>query len=427
MLERIRPASLALALVVIPVLAWSGCASHAAPKSPAGAPQEASAAPASAKSTAEPTPAEVAASHDRAGNDYLTGRELDDAEREFQLALAAMPNDPVALAGLGQVAVARGQYEQAVPLLQRATTVPSQMTPAFLALGQAEMATGNMKGAAAAYRQALALDPENLDARLCLARALSSLGDFDEAEGVCRGAVRATGNDPAAQARAYRMLGEVYSAQGKTPEAVSTLYRASELAPRDVETARVLGAVAARGQLYAEAAAAYTRVLQLAPLDVEAKKQLGWVNFKLGRYTLAISDYEAVSDSLGLEDRYYLAQSYAKIEKADRAAELFRGVARADPVTYKGVYCSMAYAYYDANRYQRAIEVVHEGLVADSASACLRFCWGQALDKLGRHEEAIPVFEAVLNDPAYSESAKQELERQRRIVRLMQSNEKGNN
>ena len=86
----------------------------------------------------------------------------------------------------------------------------------------------------------------------------------------------------------------------------------------------------------------------------------------------------------------------------------------------------MAYAYYDANRYLRAIETVKEGLNGDSSSACLKFCWAQALDKLGRHEEAIPVFETVLADPAYAESAKRELERQQRIVRLLKTKDRGN-
>jgi tetratricopeptide (TPR) repeat protein len=81
----------------------------------------------------------------------------------------------------------------------------------------------------------------------------------------------------------------------------------------------------------------------------------------------------------------------------------------------------MAYAYYDANRYESAIRIALEGLAADSTSACLHFCWAQALDKLGRHKDAIPVFEAALEDPAYADAAKRELERQRRIVRLLQS------
>jgi tetratricopeptide (TPR) repeat protein len=167
-------------------------------------------------------------------------------------------------------------------------------------------------------------------------------------------------------------------------------------------------------------------VLLLAPLDVAAKKQYAWVNFKLERYPNAIRDYEAVGDSLGTADRYYLAQAYAKSAKVDRAVELYRQVARLDPQNYKGVYCNMAYAYYEANRYQRAIDAAREGLREDSTSACLRFCWAQALDKLGKHDEAIPVFETVVADPAYSESAKRELERQRRIVRLLKTKERGN-
>jgi tetratricopeptide (TPR) repeat protein len=150
------------------------------------------------------------------------------------------------------------------------------------------------------------------------------------------------------------------------------------------------------------------------------------VNFKLERYPASIKHYEALGDSLGTVDRYYLAQAYAKTNKTDRAVELFRSVVKSDPQNYKGVYCNMAYAYYDATRYQRAIEVIQEGLAGDSANACLKFCWAQALDKLGRHEEAIPVFESTMADPAYSESAQRELERQKRIVRLLKTKDKTN-
>ena len=99
---------------------------------------------------------------------------------------------------------------------------------------------------------------------------------------------------------------------------------------------------------------------------------------------------------------------------------------RLDPENYRGVYCNMAYAYYDATRYDRAISVIQEGLQQDTSSACLKYCWAQALDKLGRHEEAIPAFEAAMADPTYAEAAQRELERQKRIVRLLHSKEKGN-
>jgi tetratricopeptide (TPR) repeat protein len=415
--ERIGTTSVLVAAACL--LIATGCASHGRPQ----------AAPASNTGPAPKSGAAAreAAAHADSGNLYLTSGQWDAAEREYRLALQSDPSNQAALAGLGRIAVARGQYEQAVPLLEQATRVPSQMASTLRALGDAYAATGNLEGAASAYREAVALSPGDPGVRLSLAAALMRVGEFDEAGSVCRGAIRLSKGNPSLLAKAYQQLGEIYSYEGRTAEAIAALYKASELSPRDVEVARGLGGAVVRAGLYGEAAAAYARLLQLAPLDLDAKRQLAWVNFKLERYPAAIKDYESVGDSLDVADRYYLAQAYAKTDRVDRAAELFRAVAREDPEHYKGVYCNMAYAYYDANRYQRAIEAAREGLANDSTSACLRFCWAQALDKLGRHEEAIPVFEAVLNDPAYSQSAQQELERQRRIMKLMQTNQKPEN
>jgi protein O-GlcNAc transferase len=377
--------------------------------------------------TAVPPAESPAVDHVRVGNEFLEKKLFDDAEREFRLALEKDPDDLGAVSGLGQVALARGQYREALPHLERATSISSEMVSAFRSLGDAYAATGDFARASTAYRQAVALAPNDVETRLALARTLTENGEYTEAREVCHAMIRVSRGSPAAQARSYAQLGEVYSREGRTPEAMASLYKASELNPADAVITRALAASAVRGGLYAEASSAYGRVLSLAPLDVQAKKQLAWVQFKLERYPAAIKHYEAVGESLGTVDRYYLAQAYAKTSKVDRAVDLFREVVRTDPENYKGVYCNMAYAYYDANRYQRAIETAREGLAGDSASACLRFCWAQALDKLGRHEDAIPVFETVLGDPAYAEPAKRELERQRRIVRLLKTKERGTN
>jgi tetratricopeptide (TPR) repeat protein len=365
-------------------------------------------------------------SHVQSGREAMSRGLYDEAEREFRLALESEPTNEEALAGLGQVQVKRGNYSEAVPNLERATRSTSQMVSAFRSLGDAYAATGQTEKAATAYRQAVALTPNDVGARLALAGSLTEIGEYDEAAAICNATLRMAKGQPAQLAATYRQIGEVHAHKGNTPEAMSAYYRAAELDPENKEIVRGIATTAVKSGLYAEAASALNRVLVLAPLDVAAKKQLAWVNFKLERYPNAIHDYEAVADSLGTADRYYLAQAYAKSSKVDRAVELYRQVAAQDPQNYKGVYCNMAYAYYEANRYQRAIDVAREGLKDDSTSACLRFCWAQALDKMGKHDEAIPVFETVLADPAYAESAKRELERQRRIVKLLKTKERGN-
>ncbi len=397
------------------LLLASGCASHGRPP----AAPAVTMAPASAKSAASRQ--EEARRQIETGNDLVKRGLLDEAEHAFRLALEADPASLDAVSGLGRVQVQRGQYSEAVPLLERAARVSSQMGSTFRALGDAYAATGDPERATVAYRQAVALTPGDLGARLSFAHALTEIGAYDEAEEVCEHSIRIAREDPRQLSRVHQELGEIHCRQGKTPEALSSYYKASELSPRDVEVARGLAACAVRGGLYVEAAAAYSRLLQLAPLDLQAKKQLGWVNFKLERYPVAIAHYEAIRDSLGTVDRYYLGQAYAKSSKTDRAIEQFREVIRLDKENYKGVYCNMASAYYEANRYDSAIKMAREGLASDSGSTCLRFCWAQALDKLGRHEEAIPIFEACLNDPTYTGEAQRELERQKRIVRLLKS------
>ena len=396
-----------------------GCASHDRPRAVPEA-----AAPATDGSLSTPSgvsPQQQARRDVETGNELMKRGQYDEAEHSFRLALERDPSSLEAVAGLGRVAVRRGQYSEAVPLLERATKVSSQIVPAYQALGDAYAATGDVDRAAAAYRQAVALAPGDLDSRLSLARSLTEVGDYVEAENLCQRSMRIARDDPSSLAHVHQALGEIYCRQGKSPAAMSAYYKAAELSPKDADVTRGLANCAIRAGLYAEAAAAYTKLLQLAPLDLSAKKQLAWVNFKLERYPLSIGHYESIRDSLGTVDRYYLAQAYAKSNKVDRAVEQFREVVRLDKENYKGVYCNMAYAYYEANRYESAINAAREGLAADSTSACLHFCWAQALDKLGRHKDAIPVFEAALDDPTYAEAAKKELERQRRIVRLLQT------
>src|SRR5688572_14459900 len=197
--------------------------------------------------TAAPAVQATPVDHVRAGNEFLSKKLFDDAEREFRLALEQDPDDLGAVSGLGQVAVARGQYREALPHLERATSISSEMVSAFRSLGDAHAATGDLVRASMAYRQAVALDPSDLDTRLALARTLTENGEYLEAREVLNSTIRVSRGNPPAHARAYAHLGDVYSKEGKTPEAMAALYKAAEVAPQDPEVTRALAASAVRG------------------------------------------------------------------------------------------------------------------------------------------------------------------------------------
>src|SRR5204863_4147796 len=114
--------------------------------------------------------------------DLMRQGQYDEAEHRYRIALQADPGNMEAVAGLGQVAVQRGHYSEAVPLLERATRLPSQIIPAFQAPGDAYAATADVDRAAPAYRQAVAMAPENLDSPLSLARSLTDIVHYPQAE-----------------------------------------------------------------------------------------------------------------------------------------------------------------------------------------------------------------------------------------------------
>lgn len=80
------------------------------------------------------------------GNLYLTGGNPDGAEQEYLRTLAAMPDYAPALAGLGKVAAARGDYAKAIELLTKASQripLPEYVVP----LGEIYQVSGDQAGA----------------------------------------------------------------------------------------------------------------------------------------------------------------------------------------------------------------------------------------------------------------------------------------
>ena len=108
------------------------------------------------------------------------GREAEAAALWSQL-LEQSPENPAALAALGEIALRRGERAQARALLARAANSAPGNLMVWINLAMACRACGDQDGEAAAVNRALVCDPMDLIALIMKARILDGLGQVAEA------------------------------------------------------------------------------------------------------------------------------------------------------------------------------------------------------------------------------------------------------
>jgi len=111
----------------------------------------------------------------------LERSDLDEAERQFRLALRAVPDLPDAQYNLALVLLKRGQAEVAADLLEDLVRKRPDEADFGFALGNALFQQTRYLEAAAAFGQVLALDPTHRRAAFGHARALQEAGRRPEA------------------------------------------------------------------------------------------------------------------------------------------------------------------------------------------------------------------------------------------------------
>jgi tetratricopeptide (TPR) repeat protein len=98
---------------------------------------------------------------------------LEEAALEYGAVLARHPDDGQALVLLGQIALTRQRFDEAIDLFRRASAARPGDASALVSLGIAYASTGRLEDAIAAFEKAVAIDPQNRHAQQNLARARS--------------------------------------------------------------------------------------------------------------------------------------------------------------------------------------------------------------------------------------------------------------
>lgn len=119
--------------------------------------------------------------HVNLGNTYLDLYRFDDAEREYALAAACAPKMVLAHNGLGAVEYARGNFDRAVPHLERALQIDPNYAAATHRLLSTLTALGQYDQSRRLTHEAIARHHKNADVLQTLALNLIWLGDWEDA------------------------------------------------------------------------------------------------------------------------------------------------------------------------------------------------------------------------------------------------------
>ena len=153
--------------------------------------------------------------------------ELDEAQPNFEKALADNPSDAEAHAGLGTVLLGKGRVEEGMAHCRTALQLDPNAGEAHNTLGIALARAGNLPEATEHLRRAAALKPESFECQFNLGRVLAAGGSFPEALEHFKSAVElSAGKDFAS----LSMLAAMYSETGHFAEAVDAAQRALKIA-----------------------------------------------------------------------------------------------------------------------------------------------------------------------------------------------------
>ncbi|MDP8214585.1 MAG: tetratricopeptide repeat protein [Candidatus Euphemobacter frigidus] len=155
------------------------------------------------------------------------------AEGMWQDVIGKRPSNPRPYNNLANIALKKGEAEQAFELYQTAARLDPDYQAAHYNLANLLAGRGELTGAVAYYRRTLEINPEAVEAHNNLAVAIYRLGRKEEAVAHLREAMRIDPEDPAA----YYNMGLLLFKEGQTRQSLPYLERAVELRP-DHEPAR---------------------------------------------------------------------------------------------------------------------------------------------------------------------------------------------
>jgi arylsulfatase A-like enzyme/predicted Zn-dependent protease len=249
------------------------------------------------------------------------------------------------------------------------------------------------------FRAALAANPRSVTARSRVGETLLALGRHDEAFATF-GDLAASG---AAPESAYLGMAQARQAKGDLAAALAVARAGLEAVPASAALLTRAGDLLLAGKSWAEAEQSYRRALATAPRDEAARYGLAMALAGQGRQGEAIEEMLTLAENtprapqvrrvvptlLSWADERLGARAPAEARRAYEAA-LATGVARPE------IFSNLALATWQLGQRDAALAVIDRGVAQFPESTELLYRRGRVLQDLGRRDDALAAFRAVI-------------------------------
>ncbi|HEY3377336.1 MAG TPA: tetratricopeptide repeat protein, partial [Armatimonadota bacterium] len=314
---------------------------------------------------------------------------------QLEQLVADEPENSDAWFDLGDAYADDDRHEQAVAAYYAVIRLEQSCASAYFNLGNAYRKLRQYEDALEAYRQADLLAPDDAATLYYIGQCFYHLSRYQDAS---ESLERATLLDPSDWYSFYA-LGNVFAEQERYVEACSAFKRAAEIDPEEADAYNQLGQTYEFLEDYDNAINAYQQARRLTKNDPSPIFHLGRVYDWLGQNDLALAYYQ---QAVRLDPAYNipLGALYQRLSRLQEAAEIFCAVIDAEPDNGNAYNMLTAEEYPD--RFESAVETLLLAKSLRPNAWPIEYSLGMAYDELNRTDDAIAAFcRTVIMNPTH--------------------------
>lgn len=327
--------------------------------------------------------------HSSLASVYASAKQYNEARTFYKKALELNPTDRKLPLLLGIVEAELGNLDDSIEVFSTFIKENPDRETGYFYRARIYLEKDDIEKAKKDLASALNLRPSFVEAGLTLGMLHERLGEIEEAINVYR---KIDGGG-----RYKKRLAQLYLQQKKYKEALQQLveYEASE--PDDFTAKVKIGLIYFELKDYVNAAKKFNAILKEEPKSDNVRFYLGAVYEEDGKTDKAIAEYKKVSS-----ESSFFAQAVLHVgfllkdkKKIKEGISYSRGIVKKNPDVpeFYDMYASFHEA---AKEYNKALDVIQNGLKRHPANEKLMYFEGAMYDKLGKRDQGIENMKAIL-------------------------------